>query len=196
MKPDPIVLASASPRRRELLEQLGVPFEVHVSGLEEQPWPGEKPANYALRNSSDKARAVAALRPGRVVLAADTIVVQGDHILEKPVDAAHAFEMLKRLSGAEHEVITGICLLKGAREIGDAVITRVWFRAMTDGEIRSYVATGEPMDKAGAYGIQGGAAAFVDRIEGSYTNVVGLPTERLGLWLELLGVRSSPPADR
>jgi septum formation protein len=179
-----LILASASPRRRELLGGLGLAFEVIVAGIDERPWPGEAPASYTLRNASEKAHEVRGrLPPGEElrVLAADTIVVQDGHILEKPEDAAHAAAMLRRLSGRPHEVITGVCLVETRggvwREDGEAVVTRVVFRALTEEEIAAYVATGEPMDKAGAYAIQGGAGRFVDHVEGSYTNVVGLPVE-------------------
>jgi septum formation protein len=184
-----LILASASPRRRELLRELGLAFTVAPSGLDEAPWPNEAPASYALRNAGDKARAV--VRDRRLhgafrVLAADTIVVLGREILEKPRDAAHARAMLRRLSGVEHEVITGLCLLEqstaGRRERGEAVRTAVRFRRLAAREIAAYVAGGEPMDKAGAYAIQGGAAAFVAQIRGSYTNVVGLPVETLLAW--------------
>ena len=165
----------------------GIPFDVLISGLDEKPWSAEKPASYALRNATDKAREVAG-RPdaaGRPVLAADTIVVLGDRILEKPVDDADARRMLSELSGRRHEVMTGICLivprLGGWRIAGDVVITGVHFRALSDAEISSYVATGEPMDKAGA-------AGFVDSVEGSYTNVVGLPMDELKGLLTRLGL--------
>lgn len=179
-----LILASASPRRRELLGQLGLSFEVIVSGLDEKPWPGEKPASYSLRNAADKAREVLGRVGGdATVIAADTIVVLGDRILEKPDDAAHAQEMLRTLSGVEHEVITGLCVLSrrgdDQRLQADAVRTTVKFRDLGDAEIAAYVATGEPMDKAGAYAIQGGAAKFVTETRGSYTNVVGLPVDEL-----------------
>lgn len=181
-----VLLCSASPRRRELLASLGVSFEVHVPGINEIPWPKEKPASYALRNASHKAREIldrVAPAPGAVLIAADTIVVKGDRILEKPVDAAHAAAMLRELSDAGHEVITGLCVLfrveGGVVEHAEAVRTKVRFRALTEREIAAYVSTGEPMDKAGAYAIQGGAAGFVTGIDGSQTNVVGLPTEAL-----------------
>ena len=179
-----LILASASPRRRELLGQLGRPFEVIVSGLAEKPWPGEKPASYALRNSGDKGAEVLARVDGDVdLVAADTIVVLGERILEKPADAVEAAAMLRELSGREHEVITGLCVYSrrgdDLRVQADAVRTAVRFRALTDAEISAYVATGEPMDKAGAYAIQGGAARFVAETRGSYSNVVGLPLDEL-----------------
>lgn len=187
MKSAPLILASASPRRRELLSRLGRPFTVVIPGVEEQPWPREKPASYALRNAAEKARAVAARHPDATILAADTIVVLDDHILEKPVDAEHAAAMLRRLSGRAHEVITGVCLWQpgggGFRERADAVRTAVRFRALSDAEIAAYVATGEPMDKAGAYAIQGGAARFVAGYDGPYDNVVGLPLDPVRRWL-------------
>ncbi|MBW7908889.1 MAG: septum formation inhibitor Maf [Kiritimatiellae bacterium] len=174
-----LILASASPRRREILSQLGRPFEIVVSGMEERPWPREMPASYVLRNASGKARAVAAMHPAATILAADTIVVLEDEILEKPSDAADAAAMLRRLSGREHEVTTGVCARcpvdGGFREAADATRTRVRFRALSDHEIADYVATGEPMDKAGAYAIQGGASKFVVDVDGPFDNVVGLP---------------------
>lgn len=179
-----LILASASPRRRELLSELGLPFEVIVSGAAEVPWPNEKPASYALRNAGDKAREVLSRIEGdATIIAADTIVVLGDKILEKPRDAADAEAMLRSLSDAEHEVITGLVVLSRRsdelRLQGDAVRTAVRFREVSDTEIADYVATGEPMDKAGAYAIQGGAAKFVTETRGSYTNVVGLPLDEL-----------------
>ena len=186
-----IVLASASPRRRELLASLEPAFEVVVSGLEERPWPNEKPASYALRNAADKGGEVLGrLQGDAVVISADTIVVRGDTILEKPVDAADAARMLRELSGAEHEVITGLvvtCRRGGQlRQLADAVRTAVRFRDLSDAEIAAYVATGEPMDKAGAYAIQGGAAGFVTETRGSYSNVVGLPVDDLKRMLAAL----------
>ena len=182
MKLGPLILASASPRRRELLSSLGLDFEVVVAGIDEKPWDQEKPTSYALRNASEKAREVWQRQGGdALVLAADTIVVKDEHILEKPADADHAMSMLRQLSGRSHEVITGVCLLQARdgilREWGDAVRTAVHFRALSEDEMSAYVATGEPMDKAGSYAIQGGAAAFVEGYEGSYSNVVGLPLE-------------------
>lgn len=184
----PLILASASPRRRELLAQLGRPFSVVAPGVEEAPWPRERPASYALRNAAEKARAVAERYPHAMVLAADTIVVLGDRILEKPSDAAHAAAMLRALSGRAHDVITGVCLWQpeggGFRERAVAVRTAVRFRALGEAEIDAYVASGEPMDKAGAYAIQGGAAGFVEAYDGPYDNVVGLPLDAVRRWLD------------
>lgn len=187
-----IVLASASPRRRELLASLRVAFDVVVSGLEEKPWPNEKPASYALRNAADKGGEVLGrLQDDVVVISADTIVVRGDTILEKPADAADAARMLRALSGVEHEVITGLVVTcrrgRELRQLADAVRTAVRFRELSDAEIAAYVATGEPMDKAGAYAIQGGAAGFVAETRGSYSNVVGLPLDELQRMLAALG---------
>ena len=173
-----IILASESPRRKELLSQLGVSFDVVPSGIDEIPWPSEAPASYALRNASDKARAVFE-KTGGLVLSADTIVVCDEHILEKPADGEHARRMLRMLSGRWHEVLTGVCILADGRESARVVRTRVQFKPLTDQQIDAYVATGEPMDKAGAYAIQGGAAGFIEQVEGSYSNVVGLPLEVL-----------------
>lgn len=187
MKASRIILASASPRRRQLLAEMGLAFDVVEPGIDERPWPNEAPSSYALRNASDKARAslrragegARKAEDGCVVLAADTIVVCDEHILEKPADARDARRMLRLLSGRGHEVITGLCVLAPGRESARAVTTRVFFRPLSDEEIDAYIASGEPMDKAGAYAIQGGAAAFVEKIDGSYSNVVGLPTEAL-----------------
>lgn len=194
MPPARIILASASPRRRELLSGLGLSFDVVVPGIDERPWPREMPASYALRNAAEKAREVAG-RMGSgsdlIIVAADTIVVADDRILEKPVDTAHAADMLRRLSGRWHEVMTGLCVWHrvagGFREQADAVRTGVRFRDVSEGEIAGYVATGEPMDKAGAYAIQGGAAGFVAETRGSYSNVVGLPLESLRSMLAACG---------
>lgn len=190
-----IVLASASPRRRDLLGELGLVFDVLVPGLDELPWPNEMPSSYALRNAAEKAREVAARVPPEqdvVIVAADTIVVVDDRILEKPSDTAHARTMLRCLAGRWHEVMTGLCVWHrtggGFREQAEAVRTGVRFRELTEQDIADYVATGEPMDKAGAYAIQGGAAAFVEATRGSYSNVVGLPMEALARMLGACGV--------
>jgi septum formation protein len=166
-----LILASQSPRRRELLERAGIPFLVRVANVPEQIEPGETPCQYVSRLSRNKASAVS----GDLVLGADTVVVVDEHILEKPVDKDDAFRMLRMLSGREHSVITGICLRRGDEFFNETQETRVRFTPMTETEIQEYVASGEPMDKAGAYAIQGLASKFIDRIEGDYSNVVGLP---------------------
>ena len=172
-----IILASRSPRRRDLLALLGRPFRVIEPEHEELRLPGEHPGDYAARNAREKARSVRhhAGAENFLVIGADTIVVIGERILEKPRDAADARAMLRALAGNRHEVITGLALLTSAGEDCRAIRTEVGFRPLTDGEIEAYLATGEPFDKAGAYGIQGHAAHMVTDIRGSYTNVVGLP---------------------
>jgi len=193
-----LILASTSPRRRELLAGLELPFEVLAPAVDETAWPKECPASFALRMAHEKAAAVAVRLDGgvdTVIIAADTIVVLGETILGKPADAAMASDMLRALSGARHTVITGLCVRvespRGYAEWGDAVRTDVVFRALSEAEIHHYVAGGEPMDKAGAYAIQGGAAGMVDHIDGSYSNVVGLPMEALARILRLAGVMGS-----
>jgi septum formation protein len=166
-----LVLASRSPRRAELLQAAGIRFTVRAADVDETALAGELPRDYVLRVAEEKARAVS----GGIVLGADTTVVLGTEMMGKPKDAADAARMLRALSGERHQVITGICLTRGADVIRDVVSTDVWFSALTDDEIKGYVASGEPMDKAGAYGIQGLASRFIHRIDGSYTNVVGLP---------------------
>ncbi len=168
----PLTLASASPRRRKLLASLGLDFNILVPEIDETPLPNEKPRPFAERLAEEKANAVDV---EGVVIAADTIVVQQETIFGKPADAAHAREMLRALSGAAHEVVTGVCMKNATRTIVFSITTQVIFRTLTDAEIEDYIATGEPMDKAGAYAIQGGAAHMVQSINGSYTNVVGLP---------------------
>lgn len=168
----PLILASASPRRRELLSSLGMDFTVIVPEIDETPMPGERPLAFAERLAEEKACAV---QSDGIIVAADTIVVQAGSILGKPTDTAHAEKMLASLSGNTHEVITGVCVKSAGRTVVFSVATHVVFRPLDPAEITAYVATGDPMDKAGAYAIQGGAAHMVRRIEGSYTNVVGLP---------------------
>ena len=186
----PIVLASTSPRRRELLGLLGVAFEVVPSPAEESaPDMGEPPARYAARMARRKGAAVATLRPEAAVLGADSVVAVGDVILGKPADAADAVRMLRLLSGRTHQVVTGCALFVPDREPEVfAVSTDVTMAAIPEACIAAYVATGEPMDKAGAYAIQGGAAAFIPEISGSYTNVVGLPVAQVATRLVALGV--------
>lgn len=183
-----LILASASPRRRELLARFGVPFTVDPAAGPELPPPGADPAHIVMALSEAKAIETAARHPGDLVIGADTIVELGGDILGKPADEADAFRMLRRLSGNEHRVFTGVTLVRGEERLSGAEMTRVFFRDMTDAEIRAYIATGEPMDKAGAYGYQGVAGLFVERIDGDYFNVVGLPLCRLGRMLDSMGV--------
>jgi septum formation protein len=170
-----IVLASGSPRRGEILTNAGIPFTREVpTDIDETPSPAEPPRDYVVRLAQEKAESVEATA-GRIVLGADTTVVVDGAILGKPSGPADAAHMLRLLSGRSHEVITGICLRSARGQVSDAAITRVWFASLSDSEIEAYVASGEPMDKAGAYGIQGLASKFVERVDGCYFNVMGLP---------------------
>lgn len=173
----PLVLASRSPRRAELLKAAGIPFVVRVADIDETPLPGEKPRDYVLRVAGEKARAVPAA-DSEVVLAADTTVVLGNEILGKPQDSADATRTLAALAGQRHDVLTGVCIMRGGQMLAlEVASTGVWFSPVLASAIADYVATGEPMDKAGAYAIQGMASRWIERIDGSYTNVVGLPVE-------------------
>jgi septum formation protein len=169
-----LVLASKSPRRQQILRAAGIPFVVRAPDVVEERAPSESPLDYVRRLAEEKAFAVPLLS-GEVILGADTTVVIDDHVLEKPHDTADAARMLGLLSGREHQVITGICLRSDSHKIVDVVTTRVRFVTLTREELDAYAASGEPMDKAGAYAIQGLASKFIDRIEGEYFNVVGLP---------------------
>jgi len=173
-----LILASASPRRRELLASLGVDFSIQIPDVDETPKPNETPRIFAERLAEEKATAIHA-PSDTLLIAADTIVVLGNTILGKPANEAQAFEMLSNLSGNSHEVITGVCLRQDKRSTVFSVVTEVAFRPLDPREIRTYIATGDPMDKAGSYAIQGGAAHMVRAINGSYTNVVGLPLSEL-----------------
>lgn len=180
------ILASASPRRQHLLRMCGFEFDVIPSTVDEVFVDGQDPDTQATRLSALKAADVAAQRPDTWVLAADTIVVHNGRQLAKPVDAADAHAMLRSLSGHTHSVVTGVTLRKGDVEHSFSVTTRVTFAELSDAEIAMYVATGSPMDKAGAYGIQDDLGAlFISRIDGCYYNVVGLPLERLYTELKL-----------
>lgn len=170
-----LVLASASPRRRELLLQIGVRHCVRVADVDESVLPGEAPEAYVCRLACAKAQAVAARDDSLPVLGADTTVVIDGRILGKPADADDALAMLQSLSGREHRVLTAVALCRSGRIMEALSVTRVWFRARDDEMLARYVASGEPLDKAGAYGIQGLGAALVTRIDGSYSGVVGLP---------------------
>jgi septum formation protein len=173
-----LILASASPRRRGLLARAGFEFVVRTSSVEEAPSAGESPEDFARRSARDKALDVAAGAPqGSLVLGADTIVVADHEILGKPADAPDAARMLRLLSGITHRVITGVCLVRAPSSVAALrhETTFVTFRRLDDQEIAAYLASREPFDKAGAYGIQGMASKFVTRVEGCYFNVVGLP---------------------
>ena len=172
-----LILASASPRRAELLTAAGFKFEVIPADVDETPRAAESADAYTVRVARDKARNVLARfdEPGVVVIGADTEVVVDRQILGKPRDEEHAAQMLRLLSARAHEVLTAVVIAGKRRESSDITRTHVHFSAMTSEEIRTYVQTGEPMGKAGAYAIQGYAARFIDRIEGSWSNVVGLP---------------------
>lgn len=171
-----LILASASPRRAELLTQAGFTFEVDAADVDETPLHAEAPAAYVARVARAKAAAVAGRHPpAAVVLAADTTVVVDGGVLGKPEDDADATRMLTLLSGRAHDVLTAVVIRRGDVERAEVVSTQVTFLDLTPGDIAWYVRTGEPAGKAGAYGIQGRAARFVDRIEGSWSNVVGLP---------------------
>jgi septum formation protein len=172
-----LVLASASPRRQELLRNAGIEFVVHPANVPESPREGELPRSFAERMAREKALAVFALRPNDLVLGADTVVVADGEILGKPRDAADAARMLRLLSGRKHEVITAVCIAgpKLKTEITGCEATVVVMNALSDNDVRDYVASSEPMDKAGAYAIQGRASRWISRIEGDYFNVVGLP---------------------
>lgn len=180
-----LVLASSSPRRRQLLEMLGITVDVRPPHVPEVRQPGEAPRDYALRLAQDKARAV----PGELVLAADTIVVLGEEILEKPRDAEDALQMLVRLQGRTHEVVTAVALRADSTVFEAVDVTAVTFRPAREGFLQAYVRTGEPMDKAGAYGIQGYGAALVERIDGDFFGVMGLPVR---LVLDLLAEAGRP----
>ncbi len=178
----PLILASRSPRRRKLLAQLGLDFEVHPSDLDETAMNHRLPEQLVEQLALEKARAVATRFPEALTLGADTTVVLDGDVLNKPADEAEARAMLRRLSGRTHTVYTGVALVHPAsrREVVDYEATQVTFAPLTDAEIDAYVATGSPLDKAGAYGIQDDyGAVFIRRIEGDYYNVVGLPLHRL-----------------
>jgi septum formation protein len=193
-----LVLASASPRRQALLAQLGLPFTVCPAAIEEHRLPDEAPRVYALRMAQTKAHIVAQRFPEAIVLGADTIVVLGHHILGKPGSRAEARQMLTRLSHREHLVITGIAVRHHARQWlqCQAVQTAVRFRRLSPAQIESYLRTGEPFDKAGAYAIQGQAAAFVEHLQGCYTNVVGLPLRCTVKLLRAAGLTVPTPPTR
>ena len=187
-----LILASASPRRTGLLREAGYAFDVEPAHVDESGLAGEAPRAYVLRVAALKARAVAASHPDDLVLAADTTVVIDGLMLAKPSDDDDARRMLGLLSGRTHDVLTGVVLVCAGRESSAVADTRVRFRPLTRAEIDWYVASGEPHDKAGAYGVQGLASRFVEAVDGSYSNVVGLP---VGAVRALLDAQGFPPAD-
>ena len=185
-----MILASQSPRRRELLRRMGISdFRILVPQIDEGMDSALPPAELVRRISLEKALAAQAMAEGRdIIIAADTVVALDDRVLGKPADGADAADMLTALSGRRHQVYTGLSVLRGDTRFTLAECTQVTFRTLSREEIGAYVATGEPLDKAGAYGIQGYGALFVEKIEGDYCNVVGLPVCRLGELLSRLGV--------
>jgi septum formation protein len=183
----PIVLASASPRRRALLEAAGIPHEVAPADVDETPVPHEAPGDYVLRLARAKVRRCVRRSSGTYVLGADTTVVVDAQILGKPETPADAADMLQLLAGRAHHVLTGVVVARQEHELSAVISTRVHFLPLTDAEIAWYVASGEPFGKAGAYAIQGLGSRFVDRIEGSYSNVVGLPVAEAYAMLAKLG---------
>lgn len=183
-----VILASGSPRRRELLTNLGVPFRVVVSGEAEDSTETD-PQRLAAELARLKGRSVAAQWPGAVVIAADTVVARGETLLAKPADAAENIEFLRVLSGQTHQVYTGVCVIAPAGQWTETERTDVTFRALSDAEMAFYARSGEGMDKAGGYGIQGVGMALVSRIEGDYSNIVGFPLSRVIGLLRRAGVR-------
>lgn len=189
MTPPRILLASQSPRRRELLTLIGIPHEVRPADIDERYLAGELPAAHAERLALGKAAVIARGEPDAVVIGSDTIVVVDGDVLGKPRDAEQARGMLRRLAGRSHTVMTAVAVQWGADTRSAVEQVEVWFGALDDAMIDAYIATGEPMDKAGAYGIQGYGATIVERVEGDYFAVMGLPLHRLALLLAELGLR-------
>lgn len=183
-----LILASKSPQRRELLQQIGIVCQVEPSRYVEHNDGKAEPVELVRSQALGKAIDVARKFPGRWVLGADTIVVIDNLVLGKPADENNAVELLRSLSGRQHTVVTGVALLRGVDFFQEYVSTKVWFRPLSEEDIHTYVQSGEPMDKAGAYGIQGKGAGLVEKINGSYTNVVGLPMERVLCMLKKAGV--------
>lgn len=180
MKAEKFILASGSPRRKELLKMIGFEFDVVSPDVDENSKSGESPREHAHRLAIEKAKKVAKNCPDSWIIAADTIVVIDGEILGKPRDEREAFEMLKKIAGKQHTVITAFCIFKGDKSAHEGFVeSKVEIAPLTDDEIRWYISTGEPLDKAGAYGAQGIGAMFIKSIKGSYTNVVGLPLAEL-----------------
>jgi septum formation protein len=192
----PLILASASPRRRELLAQAGYTFEVITADVPEIRKAGEDPIRFVTRLAREKAEAVLSretVPADALILGADTIVVVDEEVLGKPQDEADAARMLRLLSGRTHQVITGVCLAKGRERQRAAEVTFVRFTTLSDEEIEAYVATGEPLDKAGGYAIQGVAGRWVPRIHGCYFNVVGLPLALVSSMIEAMQGKTPSP---
>jgi septum formation protein len=187
-RPIRVVLASQSPRRRELLTLIGIAHEVMPADIDESYLPGETPRAHAERLAREKAAVIAARAPDALTIGSDTIVVVDGDVLGKPKDEVDAARMLRRLSGRAHVVITAVAVDWRGTVISDVEEVDVTFRAMTDDEIQSYIATREPMDKAGSYGIQGFGATIVTRIDGDYFAVMGLPVNRMVRLIETLGI--------
>tara|TARA_A100001037_G_C15114777_1_gene620858 strand:- start:1352 stop:1921 length:570 start_codon:yes stop_codon:yes gene_type:complete len=180
MEGRPLILASLSPRRAELLRQIGVSFEIHKARVDEKPKIGERPVSYVIRMAEEKASSI--LKTNHVSLGADTAVLLGRQIFGKPEDEEHGISMLMALSGRTHRVVTSVALYDGSRQETISVVSKVTFRNVSKSEAKAYWATGEPLDKAGSYAIQGRGAVFVKRLVGSYSAVVGLPlNETYGL---------------
>ncbi len=189
-----LLLASASPRRAELLDQIGLPYICQPADIDETPRSGEHPTDYVQRMAREKASRVQsgldAQRPAPVIIGADTTVVVDDAMLAKPENAADGQQMLLTLSGRSHLVLTGLCVMRGSDSRVQAVQSQVWFRQLSAAEAQAYWATGEPADKAGGYGIQGIGGIFISKIVGSYSNIVGLPVQEVEAALVALGVNT------
>lgn len=184
-----LILASASPRRADLLKRFGLPFTIEPADIDEQPTPGESGPALIRRVAREKAQAVGKQRPNDYVLGSDTGVLLDQEFLGKPSSTEEAFRMLERLSGRSHEVSSAVCIITSKGEVLEALATTtVWFATLPKTWIDAYVASGDPMDKAGAYAIQNDAGLFVSRIEGSYSNVVGLPLYETGQLLRRAGL--------
>jgi septum formation protein len=184
-----VILASQSPRRRELLTLIGIPHTVRPADIDEAYLPGEEPTAHAQRLAREKAAVVSAAEPDAVVIGSDTIVVVDGEVLGKPRDEAHAAQMLTRLSGRSHVVMTGVAVRWRGMERSAVEMVGVTFHPLDVRDIQAYIATGEPMDKAGAYGIQGFGATIVERVDGDYFAVMGLPLQRMVRLMADLGVR-------
>lgn len=184
-----VVLASASPRRRQLLDLIGIAHEVRPANIDETMRPREAPRRHAERLAREKATVIATREPDMITIGADTVVVINRKVLGKPRDEEEAFHMLSQLSGRQHTVITAVAVSRGRKLRSAIEEVQVKFRRLRDDEIEAYIATGEPMDKAGAYGIQGYGATIVDCINGDYFAVMGLPLARLTALMRDLGVR-------